>query len=815
MRHLSMTKNREVLACLVLLLVVIAPAVEVAALPPLAAATFPVGSIVVPMDNKQADRIHVYGFIHEFLRLTPNALLARIIEPPDVSIQTTLTPSGAVYQGGPFLIDASLLSAVNALLATKPFTTVTITRLTAALTSDKVFFVRQPTRILVIRGTFGRTDLTLNQMGINYTIIDPDKVVANPSIINQYSLIVVDCPGWYGNPNAFSNPAAIQTVYATIRTHVQAGNEAIFTDIAMLDLNQTFPGYVNLAPGGSGSWVSTVYNPPKGDNFPAEFPSQYYNPGTSPNTVKIFTEGGGWVVSSINPAHTSDVRILMDSTHFGVPYRYAILGYYFQVGNGIVEGLAFHPQQQLYPLAADVNGYYAVYELYGNKFVHGPQLDFLISATPTSQAIHQGLVASYSVTVTSIGSFSAPVALQMSSAPSGLSGTFSPVAVIPPQGGVVGSTLTIPTSLSTPVGTYNLTITGSSTFPLISHSVQVQLNITQAPADFTIDAKPKAPTPLIVNPGQCGNITVSVTSIGNFSAPVNLTLTNRPSQTQVSSKYVPNPITPAVKGTALSNLTLCVISGASPANYTMTVVGTSPTPNPITHTVDVLLRVPTPPAGPAINPLIYLILLALLLLALGLALLAFALSRRRVTRPRAGVPVPVPVAAPVTVVRARPRVQYVLPLPTVRCRFCGRIMPLQSFYCPYCGRPQTTAPPRMIIPAARAVIGRRVGFGFVLSLLSGILVLLNAALLLVPSFYATWSSIFWWLPTIGPTYAFALGLVIGLVLLMGCIIMVLGQGVIAAVIIFPFAVFSLIIGGGFVAGMILGVLGGILGVMKR
>jgi len=105
--------------------------------------------------------------------------------------------------------------------------------------------------------------------------------------------------------------------------------------------------------------------------------------------------------------------------------------------------------------------------------------------------------------------------------------------------------------------------------------------------------------------------------------------------------------------------------------------------------------------------------------------------------------------------------------------------------------------------------------GFVLSLLAGILVLLNAALLLMPSFYATWSSIFWWLPTIGPTYAFVLGLIIGLVLLMGCIVMILGQGVVAAVIIFPFAVFSLMIGGGFVAGMIFGILGGILGVMKR
>jgi hypothetical protein len=794
-----MMKYRQLVACLLLFLAVLTPALSiVGALPPLAAATFPTGTIVVAMDNKQGDRIHVYGFIHEFLRTTADAGMARIIEPPDVTMQTALTPSGAVYQGGPFLIEAKFLSAVNALLATSPYTSVTVTTLTAVLTSDKVFFVRQPTTILVVRGYFGRTDITLSRMGINYTIVDPDAVVANPSIINQYSLIVIDCPGWWGNPSQFSNPQAIQAVYDTIRNHVQAGNEVVFTDIALKDLNVTFPGYVNLATGGSGSWTSTIYNPPTGSSFSPEFPSQYYNPGPNPNTVKIFTEGGGWVVSSVQPAHVSDVRVLIDSDQFGVPYTHAILGFYFQVGNGIVEGLAFHPQQQIFPIAADENGYYAVHEIYGNKFVHGPQLDFLISAGPSSQTVAQGGTTSYSVMVTSVGSFNAPVTLSVSGIPPGSSVSFSPNVVTPNQGGSVSSTLTITTSVSTPVQSYTLTISGSSTFPLISHSVNVQLIVVSLPADFRIDATPKAPTPLIVNPNACGNITVTVTSLGNFSAPVNLTLTNRPNY--ITSKYTPNPITPAVGGTIRSNLTLCVLAGAAPVNLTMTVVGTSLTTPSITHTVDVLLRVPTPPPQPSVNPLIYLLLLALLLLALGLALLAFALSRKRAIR-----------------AKARPRVQYVLPIPTRRCRFCGRIMPLQSIYCPYCGRPQIAFPPsvRMIPPQRRAVAARKGRFGFVLTLLAGILVLLNAALMLAPSFYATWSSIFWWLPIIGPTYAFVLGAIIGLVLIMGSIMMILGQPAIADIIIFPFAVFSLIIGGGFIAGMILGIVGGILGAMNK
>lgn len=71
------------------------------------------------------------------------------------------------------------------------------------------------------------------------------------------------------------------------------------------------------------------------------------------------------------------------------------------------------------------------------------------------------------------------------------------------------------------------------------------------------------------------------------------------------------------------------------------------------------------------------------------------------------------------------------------------------------------------------------------------------------------------MPSIGQSYAFALGMIIGLVLIMGSIVMVMKFGVLADIIIFPFAVFSLIIGGGFIAGMVLGIVAGILGALKR
>jgi hypothetical protein len=670
-----------------------------------------------------------------------------------------------------------------------------VTTLTAPFTSDRIFFVTQPTKILVIRGVFGRTDLTLSRMGINYTMVDPDVILKDPSIINQYTLIVLDCPGWYGESSSYApdRRTKIQTVYNTISTHVQAGNEVIFTDIALLDMNATFPGYVNIAPGGAGSWVSTVYNAPKG-GFQPEFPSQYYNPGPNPNTIKLFTEGGGRVVSSIQPAHASDVRILIDTEKFGVPFRHAILGFYFQFGNGIVEGLAFHPYEQLFPNYADQNGYYATYEIYGNKFVHGPQNDFTLSPNPTSVTVAQGQTATYTISITSIGSFSSPVSLQVSGTPLSSAGSFSPPLVTPPSGGGTSSLLTVSTSASTPAGSYTLTVTGSSNLPTLVRETSVTLTVVSPTADFVITA---APTPLVVQPGQCGNYSISVQSVGNFTSSVNLTLSNIPTHLSghFKQQFTLNPITPPPGATVFSTLHACATNDAAPGNYTMTVIGTG---GGITHSVDIVLEIPTPAAGPAINPLVYLIILTMLILGLAIGFLAVYLSRKgRVGR--------------------KPRFRYVLPLPIIRCRNCGRFMPLYAVYCPYCGRPQVIMarrPPKVRAAPMPRFTGRGV-IAFVLSLVSGILVLLNSAALLSPSFYGFWSTLFFWLPILGRTYAFALGLIIGLTLIMGSIIMIFKSGALADVIIFPFAVFSLIVGGGFVAGMVLGIVGGIMAALKR
>lgn len=122
---------------------------------------------------------------------------------------------------------------------------------------------------------------------------------------------------------------------------------------------------------------------------------------------------------------------------------------------------------------------------------------------------------------------------------------------------------------------------------------------------------------------------------------------------------------------------------------------------------------------------------------------------------------------------------------------------------PFIAAPFGPAPPRAL-------------WGFILAMIAGILVILNAAALLSPGFYALWASVFFWLPAVGPpSLAFAIGAIIGLILVIGSILMLLGYGTIGSIVVFPLAVLSLIIGGGFVAGFVLGVLGGILGMLGR
>ncbi|MGA3405717.1 MAG: hypothetical protein ABSD49_08305 [Candidatus Bathyarchaeia archaeon] len=93
------------------------------------------------------------------------------------------------------------------------------------------------------------------------------------------------------------------------------------------------------------------------------------------------------------------------------------------------------------------------------------------------------------------------------------------------------------------------------------------------------------------------------------------------------------------------------------------------------------------------------------------------------------------------------------------------------------------------------------------------LIVANGIALLSPGFFATWSAFLPWLPAFG-SFGFILGVVLGLVLVGAIIMVFLKFRILAAFVIFPTAILSFFIGGGFILGIILAVLGGILLLLK-
>jgi len=804
---------------LIVLLSASAFAPIVASLPPLEnGVTFPAGTLVIPMDEKQAERILVFGFVHALLR-SPNSIqIFRVIEPPTVTLTTNMSATPKAFEGGPFLVHPGDASKVIQVKNRPEFKRVTVGTLTVQHTLDNIFRVRDPTKILVVKGLWGRTDITLDAMKIPYNITTREDLAANPNMIFSYSLIVVDCYGWSG-----SIPSRVAD---NIKSHVDAGNEVIFTDIALKDMDATFPGYVTLWGPQPRDRVANAYayNPPRkydptkygssADRFPPEFPSQYYNPAPRANELKVFTESAGYVVSSIPSAEVNDVRILADSKNFGpAGNQYAILAFYFQYGNGIVEGLAFHPQQQVRSVVGN-NGYYAVYQFYGNKFVHGPpKIDFTLGASPTSASTPQGTAISFTITVTSYGAFKSPVTLSVAGIPPGATYSFNPTAPQPPAGGVATSVFTVNVPLTTPVGTYVMNITGRDpSVPPIVRWVLITLTVVIAPADFAVSVLPNS---LTINTTESKTAVVTVTSIGLFNQNVTLNATGVPAHVTVT--FAPQAPKPPPGLTANSIMRINVGGDAVNGTYVLTITGSNGTITKSTPFTLIIVRKPVP----ALPLLTLLLILLLAMLGIGLGILAMVLSSRKRKPP--APPSPVVAAA----ARARPQRMYVVPRAgqRVACPRCGRPIALEAVYCPYCGRRRAATVSGTVMataPVYRGTFtGRRAVWAFVCALTSAILILLNSVALLSPSFWGpplNWSGIFWWLggtSGIGQSIAVLIGLLSGFIIMTAGIMMVMRRGAMGAAIAFPLAVISIIIGGGFIAGAVLGIVAGILGALGR
>ena len=160
----------------------------------------------------------------------------------------------------------------------------------------------------------------------------------------------------------------------------------------------------------------------------------------------------------------------------------------------------------LYTSELDVGEYRATAEVKSNGVWWGGDptgtpfyiVDYTVSVSPSSLSIVQGGSGSTTVTVTSLGVFSSPVDLSISGLPTGVSASFSPPSVTPPEGGYETSTLTLSVLSTAPTGSYLLTITGScvgASGETITRTASLTLTITPA-----VPPPPPPPPPPIGRP---------------------------------------------------------------------------------------------------------------------------------------------------------------------------------------------------------------------------------------------------------------------------------------------------------------------------
>jgi PKD repeat protein len=102
--------------------------------------------------------------------------------------------------------------------------------------------------------------------------------------------------------------------------------------------------------------------------------------------------------------------------------------------------------------------------------------------------------------------------------------------------------------------------------------------------DFSITA---SPTSLTIKQGYSYTSVITITSIGGFNQPVQLSISGVPSG--VTASFSPQQITPPAGGSASSTLTISVSYSATPGDYTLTVTGTSGT---IVRSVYIYLKIP-------------------------------------------------------------------------------------------------------------------------------------------------------------------------------------------------------------------------------
>ena len=189
---------------------------------------------------------------------------------------------------------------------------------------------------------------------------------------------------------------------------------------------------------------------------------------------------------------------------------------------------------------------------------------FDVTVQPSRQTIAPGMPTAFTVLVSSTGGFNAPVKLQLdnqASLPSSITAVFTPSTVTPPADGLGFAILVVSTTTSTPTKLYSLTISGTGGG--LTDSATVTLEVTTK-STFAVSASPFSQ---VIGLKYSKQFAVTVTSLGQFSSSVSLTLDQVPYG--VSYSFNPAAVTPPPGSSAYSTLDISVGADASPNIYAL------------------------------------------------------------------------------------------------------------------------------------------------------------------------------------------------------------------------------------------------------
>jgi len=198
--------------------------------------------------------------------------------------------------------------------------------------------------------------------------------------------------------------------------------------------------------------------------------------------------------------------------------------------------------------------------------------DFALSATPPSRTVTPGTGADYTATVTGGSGFTGNVTFSVTGLPSGASASFSPTSVT----GSGSTTMTVSAGVSTPSGTYTLTVRGTS--GPVTRTATVTFVVTPV-GDFTISVSPVSKT---VNNGSNATYTVTIVAVSGFNGTVSLSIGTLP-------KFVTASFSPAsITQSGSSVLTLSTKKQTKTGSSVITVTATSGT---LVHSFNITLVV--------------------------------------------------------------------------------------------------------------------------------------------------------------------------------------------------------------------------------